>query len=144
MAPLWLAFGDWRDDVAWKDLTQRIRKYGRSQGREILIGANGMARDVDLQVLGVWGQWRTHDGHVDLSENSCPCGDRSYAEASRSRASPYQSFCSRLGFGDPPFPWLAVRPSERELWMRTRGAEIYAAGGFFAFPVLGRRMQCGV
>ena len=41
------------------------------------------------------------------------------------------------GFGDPPFPWLAVPPSERETWMRVRGAEIYAAGGFFAFPVLG-------
>lgn len=41
------------------------------------------------------------------------------------------------GFGDPPFPWLAVRTSEREVWMRTRGAETYAAGAFFAFPVLG-------
>jgi hypothetical protein len=41
------------------------------------------------------------------------------------------------GFGEPPFPWLAVPAAEREVWMRTRGAEIYAAGGFFAFPVLG-------
>ena len=41
------------------------------------------------------------------------------------------------GFGDPPFPFLAVPPSEREIWMRVRGAEIYAAGAFFAFPVLG-------
>ena len=41
------------------------------------------------------------------------------------------------GFGETPFPWMAVSPADRELWMRTRGAEIYAAGGFFAFPVLG-------
>jgi hypothetical protein len=39
------------------------------------------------------------------------------------------------GFGG--FPWMRIPPSERELWMRTRGAEIYAAGGFFAFPLLG-------
>jgi hypothetical protein len=41
------------------------------------------------------------------------------------------------GFGDPPFPWLALPPSDREIWTRTRGAEIYAAGAFYAFPVLG-------
>jgi hypothetical protein len=29
-----------------------------------------------------------------------------------------------------------VSPSEREVWMRTRGAEIYAAGAFYAFPVI--------
>lgn len=33
--------------------------------------------------------------------------------------------------------WMKIPPSERELWMRVRGAEIYAAGGFFAFPVHG-------
>jgi hypothetical protein len=32
---------------------------------------------------------------------------------------------------------MAVPAPEREVWMRTRGAEIYAAGGFFAFPVEG-------
>jgi hypothetical protein len=41
------------------------------------------------------------------------------------------------GFGETPFPWMAVPPTDRELWMRVRGAEIYAAGGCFAFPVTG-------
>ncbi|NQT85405.1 hypothetical protein HQ560_01490, partial [bacterium] len=39
------------------------------------------------------------------------------------------------GYGG--FPWLKVPPADRVLWMRVRGAEIYAAGGFFAFPVHG-------
>ena len=39
------------------------------------------------------------------------------------------------GFGG--FPWMKVSPVDRRLWMRVRGAEIYAAGGFFAFPVHG-------
>jgi hypothetical protein len=138
LAPLWLAFRDWRDDAAWKDLTQRIREYGRSQGRRILISANGMARDVDLQVLGVWGQWRTHDGQVDLSENQVPVWRSIVRRGQQVAGKPVPVVLFHdWGFGDPPFPWLAVRPSERELWMRTRGAEIYAAGGFFAFPVLG-------
>ena len=138
MAPLWLAFRDWRDDAAWKDLTERIRAYGRSRGRRILISANGMARDVDLQVLGVWGQWRTRDGHIDLSENQLPVWRSIVRRGQQVAGKPVPVVLFHdWGFGDPPFPWLAVRPSERELWMRTRGAEIYAAGGFFAFPVLG-------
>ncbi len=138
LAPLWLAFRDWRDEAAWKDITQRIRAYGRSKGRRILISANGMAPDVDLQVLGVWGQWRTHDGHVDLSENQLPVWRSIVRRGQQVAGKPVPVVLFHdWGFGDPPFPWLAVRPSERELWMRTRGAEIYAAGGFFAFPVLG-------
>jgi hypothetical protein len=39
------------------------------------------------------------------------------------------------GFGG--FPWMEVPPEDRRLWIRIRGAEIYAAGGFFAFPVHG-------
>jgi hypothetical protein len=32
---------------------------------------------------------------------------------------------------------MEVAPEDRRLWIRVRGAEIYAAGGFFAFPVHG-------
>jgi len=139
LAAAWGDFRRWRDDRAWKALTDRIRAYGDGQGRRILISANGIAPYVDLQVLGVWGKWRVGDGHIDLSENQLPYW-RSLVvngrQAVAGRPVPVVLFHD-WGFGDPPFPWLAVPAAEREVWMRTRGAEIYAAGAFFAFPVLG-------
>jgi len=135
---LWGQFRSYRDDRAWRTLTDRIRAYAKQQNRTVLISANGIARYVDLQVLGVWGQWRTQDGHIDLRENQLPYW-RTLVQRGHDVAEkqvPVVLFHD-WGFGDPPFPWLAVRPSEREVWMRTRGAEVYAAGGFFAFPVLG-------
>lgn len=134
----WGAFRSWRDDRAWKQLTDRIRQYAASRGRRVLISANGIARYVDLQVLGVWGAWRTPGGHIDLSDNQIAYW-RSLVmrgEAVAGKKVPVVFFHD-WGFGDPPFPWMAVAASERGVWMRTRGAEIYAAGGFFAFPVLG-------
>jgi hypothetical protein len=134
----WSQFRQWRDDRVWKGLTERIRTYGREKGRTILISANGLARYVDLQVLGVWGQWSTQAGHIDLSENKIAYW-RSQVQKGRDLAGarvPVVLFHD-WGFGNPPFPWLAVPPAERAIWMRTGGAEIYAAGAFFAFPVLG-------
>jgi hypothetical protein len=134
----WGGFRSWRDDRAWKQLTDGIRAYAAAKGRRVLISANGIARYVDLQVLGVWGAWRTPGGHIDLSDNQIPYW-RSLVvrgEATAGKKVPVVLFHD-WGFGDPPFPWMAVAAAERDVWMRTRGAEIYAAGGFFAFPVLG-------
>ena len=139
LAAAWGDFRAWRDDRAWKALTDRIRSYAAEQGRRVLISANGIAPYVDLQVLGVWGHWTTRDGHIDLADDLLPYW-RSLVvhgrEVADGRPVPVVLFHD-WGFGEPPFPWLAVPPAEREVWMRTRGAEIYAAGAFFAFPVLG-------
>lgn len=139
LAAAWGDFRGWRDDRAWKALTDRIRSYAAEQGRRVLISANGIAPYVDLQVLGVWGHWTTRDGHIDLADDLLPYW-RSLVvhgrEVADGRPVPVVLFHD-WGFGEPPFPWLAVSPAEREVWMRTRGAEIYAAGAFFAFPVLG-------
>ena len=138
MAPLWQQFRKWRDDRAWKALTDRIRAYAKERQREVLISANGLAKYVDLQVLGIWRKWATKDGHIDLSENQLPYW-HSLVEDGRALAGkrvPVVLFHD-WGMGTPPFPWLAVPPADREVWMRTRGAEIYAAGAFFAFPVHG-------
>ena len=135
---LWAQFRSYRDDRAWKTLTERIRAYARDHDRTVLISANGIARYVDLQVLGVWGQWLTEDGHISLAENQLPYWHSLVLQGHdlAGKKVPVVLFHD-WGFGDPPFPWLAVPPSEREVWMRTRGAEIYAAAAFFAFPVLG-------
>lgn len=138
LAPLWWQFRVFRDDRAWKTLTDRIRAYAAQHGRTVYISANGLAKYVDLQVLGVWGHFRVRDGHIDLSESQIPIWRATVLRGHELAGRPVPVvFFHDWGFGDPPFPWLALLPSERELWIRTRGAEIYAAGAFFAFPVLG-------
>ena len=132
----WHAFRHERDDRAWKWLTQAIRAYAASKGRRVLISANGLARYVDLQVLGVWGRWRAKDGSVDLSQSQIQEW-ASLVAFGRSLAGDCVPvvFFHDWGFGG--FPWMEVSPGSRKLWMRVRGAEIYAAGGFFAFPIQG-------
>ena len=138
LAPAWRQFRAWRDACAWKELTDRIRAYARAQGRRVWISANGLAPLVDLQVLGVWGRWSVEDGQIDLSESQLSQwrGLVTQGHELAGRRVPVVLFHD-WGMGDPPFPWLAVSPAQRELWMRTRAAEIHAAGAFFAFPVLG-------
>ena len=132
----WYRFRAERDDRAWKQLTDRIRAYAKSKGRRILLSANGLARYVDLQVLGVWGDWRVRDGRIDLSESQIETWASTVASgwALAGRRVPVVFFHD-WGFGG--FPWTRIAPADRRLWMRVRGAEIYAAGGFFAFPVHG-------
>jgi hypothetical protein len=138
LSSLWWQFGQWRDDWAWRELADRIRAYARELGRTVLLSGNGIAPYVDLQVLGVWGKWTLDDGHISLAENQLPHwrGLVTQGHSVAGKRVPVVLFHD-WGFGETPFPWLAVAPSEREVWMRTRGAEIYAAGGFLAFPVLG-------
>ncbi|MCX7009493.1 MAG: hypothetical protein NTY53_19990, partial [Kiritimatiellaeota bacterium] len=134
----WLKFRRDRDDRAWKQLTDGIRAYATGKGRRVYISANGLARYVDLQVLGVWGEWATKSNRVEVgpSQLSHWAGQVRRGHALAERKVPV-AFFHDWGFGEPPFPWMAVPPADRELWMRVRGAEIYAAGGCFAFPVTG-------
>ena len=132
----WHAFRRDRDDRAWKLLTDAIRTYAANKGRRVFISGNGLARYVDLQVLGVWGHWRVKDGAVDLSENQIQDWASTVA-AGRSLAGARVPVVFFHDWGFNGFPWMKVSPPDRELWMRVRGAEIYAAGAFFAFPVHG-------
>lgn len=136
LAPEWHAFRNDRDNRAWKWLTDAIRAYAAAKGHRVLINANGLARYVDLQVLGVWGNWRTKEGRIDLSESQLdPWGSTvAVGWGMAGRKVPVVLFHD-WGFGG--FPWMEVPPEDRRLWIRVRGAEIYAAGGFFAFPVHG-------
>jgi len=132
----WSRFRRERDERAWRYIVERCHEYARQKGKRVFICANGIAKFVDFQVRGVWDLWRVKDGRVDLSISQM--GD--WASVVREgwsvsgRKVPVVLFHD-WGFGG--FPWTKVPPSEREIWMRVRGAEIYAAGGFFAFPVTG-------
>lgn len=136
LASEWHTFRDERDDRAWKWLTDAIRAHAAAKGRHVLINANGLARYVDLQVLGVWGNWLTKDGRIDLSQSQLDEWSSTVAAGwgMAGRKVPVVLFHD-WGFGG--FPWMEVPPEDRRLWIRIRGAEIYAAGGFFAFPVHG-------
>ena len=136
LAADWNVFRDDRDDRAWKWLTDAIRAYATTKGRHILINGNGLARYVDLQVLGVRENWRTKNGRIDLFESQLDQWGSTVAAGwgMAGRKVPVVLFHD-WGFGG--FPWMEVSPEDRRLWIRVRGAEIYAAGGFFAFPVHG-------
>lgn len=137
LAPEWMACRHARDDRAWKWMTDQIRAYAGGKGRKIFISGNGLARYVDLQVLGVWGLWKAKDGKIDLSENLVDRWAGTVAAGRTMARGPVPVvFFHDWGFGG--YPWIRdVPPPERELWMRVRGAEIYASGAFFAFPVAG-------
>ncbi len=132
----WARFRRERDERAWRYIVDNIREFARRKGRQVLICSNGIAKFVDFQVRGVWDLWRVKDGRVDLSMSQM----NDWASVVREgwfvsgRKVPVVLFHD-WGFGG--FPWTEVPPSDREIWMRVRGAEIYAAGGFFAFPVSG-------
>jgi hypothetical protein len=132
----WHTFRRDRDDGAWKWLCNAIRSYAAGKGRRVLISGNGLARYVDLQVLGVWGLWRVKDAAVDLSENQINDW-ASTVTAGRAMAGARVPVVFFHDWGFNGFPWMEVSPADRDLWMRVRGAEIYAAGAFFAFPVHG-------
>jgi hypothetical protein len=130
------AFRRDRDDRAWKWLSDAIRSYAASKGRRVLLSGNGLARYVDLQVLGVWGDWRVKNGAVDLSENQIKKWASTVAKG-RELAGKRVPVVFFHDWGFIGFPWMEVSPADRELWIRVRGAEMYAAGAFFAFPVHG-------
>jgi hypothetical protein len=136
LSPDWHAFRAERDERAWKRLTGAIRSYAAARGRRVWISGNGLARYVDLQVLGVWEHWRTKDGRIDLSESQIDEWASTVTAGRGLAGRPVPVvFFHDWGFGG--FPWLGVPAEDRRLWIRVRGAEIYAAGAFFAFPVQG-------
>ncbi len=136
LAGEWHIFTRVRDERAWKWLVDRIRAYARSKGRRVLISANGLAPHVDLQVLGVWNRWKVRGDRIDLAPDQIQEW-ASVVAAGRATAEQRVPVVFFHDWGMGGFPWMRVPPAERILWMRTRGAEIYAAGGFFAFPVHG-------
>jgi hypothetical protein len=136
LAKLWQEFRVARDDQAWRELTTRIRAHAQSRGRPVWISGNGLTRHVDLQMLGVWGLWRTRAGRVDLAENQLEAWHSTVA-AGCSLAGRRVPVVFFHDWGFNGFPWVEVPVADRRLWLRTRAAEIYAAGARFGFPVDG-------
>jgi hypothetical protein len=136
LAGEWRQFRQQRDDAAWKTINDGLREYARQKGRTLYLSGNGITKYVDLQVLGVWRLWEVKDGRVDLAKSQI-AGWKEIVEQGHSAAGHKVPVVLFHDWGFGGFPWLKVPSSDRKLWMRVRGAEIYAAGGFFAFPILG-------
>jgi len=128
------SFYQWRADWAWKYLCDHIREYAARRGRTVTICANGLNKWVDFQVQGFWIEW--------VGERRKVTTFASYLRRYRSivlrgwdlagRRVPVVFFHD-WGFGG--FPFGELRPAERIKWMRVYAPEIYAAGGYFCWPV---------
>jgi len=135
--------GDWqrfrrrRDGRAWKSMVDAIRARAAADGRRVWISANGLAPYVDLQVLGVWGLWRVDArGRIDLARSQL-ADWWATVRAGRQKAGRRVPVVFFHDWGMNGYPWMKVTAAERVAWLRMRAAEIYAAGGRFAFPVRG-------
>ena len=135
--PLWRAFRSHRDERVWRDLVGRVRTHAAGLGRTVWISANGLASSVDVQAHGSVGPWSPDNRILDLSRSYLSrC--RAMVEQGRARAGGHVPLVVFHDWGgNPAFPWLELPPPLREIWLRVRVAEIYAAGGVFAFPVRG-------
>ena len=114
-----------------------LRAHARSAGRTVLLAANGLNRHVDFQIQGLWEDCLPQiGGHLDVS--------KSYATRWRTALARSRQLMGRevpvMFFHDwgDGFPyWQHLDGEGHRSWMRLYAPEIYAAGGFFAFPVMG-------
>ena len=126
-----------RREQAWRYQCDSLRQYAQSKGRKVQIAANGVNRHVDFQIQGLWEETLAKkDGRLDISKSYVGLW-RGALERSRrllGRDVPVMFFHD---WGDG-FPyWGRLTGDEHKLWLRVYAPEIYAAGGFFAFPVHG-------
>ena len=132
----WQMFITDRDDRAWKHLSDSIRAYAATKKRTVFISGNGLARYVDFQIQGLWQDWLLKGDRIDFTPSQIEQRRATVVSGwdMADKRVPVVFFHD-WGFGG--FPWMKITADDRRLWIRIRGAEIYAAGGFFAFPVHG-------
>ena len=92
--------------------------------RRVLINANGLAPYVDLQVLGVWDNWQTNNGRIDLSESQLDVWGSTVAAGWRmaGKQVPVVLFHD---WGFDGFPWGEISPD----WEGEKPGEAHRGGG---------------
>jgi hypothetical protein len=124
----------YRHDRAWKYVYDSIHQYAAKKGRPISVNANGLNHHVDFQVQGFGKDWL---GPKDEVQTTASFIRRYRATVLRGNdlaghAVP-TTFFHDWGFGG--FPFRELKEEEQIKWIRTCAPEIYAAGGFYVFPV---------
>ncbi|MGC9261557.1 MAG: hypothetical protein ACP5I8_15955 [Phycisphaerae bacterium] len=130
----------WRNNSVWHYWVTHIRAYAAKQHRRVWIAANGLNRWVDYQIGGggtIWNFPRSSNGQLDCT-SSCLADWRSYYKRStellNGKEVPIMIFHD-WGVG---FPWMdKLTDAERVAWLQAYAPEVFAAGLFFAYPVLG-------
>ena len=134
------SYSAWRNNSVWHYWVSHIRAYAARRNRRVWIAANGLNRWVDYQIGGggaIWNFPRSPDGRLDCT-SSYLTDWRSYHARSRElldgRDVPIMIF-NDWGNG---MPWMNnLTAAERAAWLGAYAPEIFAAGLFFAYPVLG-------
>ncbi|MEW5945184.1 MAG: hypothetical protein AB1742_03200 [bacterium] len=124
-----------RSERAWRYLTKRLREYAASKGRKIYITANGNNKYVDYQTNNLWIDWTLKDGRMDAGVPLIMKW-KTLVEDGKALAGnvPVVFFHD---WGPMGIPFKTLSAEDKINWMRIYGAEMYAAGGIFAFPVSG-------
>ncbi|MDA8377961.1 MAG: hypothetical protein M0Z50_13070 [Planctomycetia bacterium] len=130
----------WRNNSVWHYWVTHIRAYAARRHRRVWIAANGLNRWVDYQIgsgAAIWQFPRTPNGQLNCT-SSYLSDWRSYYQYSKEllngKEVPIMIF-NDWGVG---FPWMdKLTDAERVAWLRAYAPEIFAAGLFFAYPVLG-------
>ena len=133
----------WRNNSAWHYWVTHIRAYAAQQRRRVWIAANGLNRWVDYQIgadLYLTKFPRSPNGQLDCTA-SYLADWRLFFERSRElldgKDVPIMIFHD---WGDG-MPWMdQLTDAERVAWLHSYAPEVFAAGLFFAYPVLG---PCG-
>jgi len=136
----WSGFVTWRADWACEYLCDHIHAYAKSKGREVSVAVNGsftggFYRYVDFQIAGFQqNEWLGSRGHVTTGSSYL----RKYRSAVVAGAdvvgkpTPVVFFHD---FGFDGFAFKELSAADRIKWMKVYAPEIYAAGGFFCWPV---------
>jgi len=128
-------FVSWRADWAWKYLCDHIHAYGKSKGREVSITANGaLQKYVDFQIWRFWTEWLGDQRHLTTMASYLRKDRSVVVDGTDLAGRPVPVvFFHDWGFSGFPFKELSV--PDRIRWMKVYAPEIYAAGGFFCWPV---------
>lgn len=130
----------WRANSVWHYWVTHIRAYAAKQRRRVWIAANGLNRWVDYQIgadLHLTKFPRSPNGQLDCTSSYLAIW-RSYYEKSKEllngKEVPIMIFHD-WGIG---MPWMdKLTDAERVAWLQAYAPEVFAAGLFFAYPILG-------
>ncbi len=129
----------WRNNSVWHYWVTHIRAYAAKQHRRVWIAANGLNRWVDYQIGGgvKMNFPRGFNGQLDCT-SSYLADWRSYFTRSKVLLNGKEVPIMVFHDWDVGMPWMdKLTDAERVAWLQAYAPEVFAAGLFFAYPVLG-------